>query len=307
MGIEDFKREKEGIDKRKPKGSDSYNKKYLSKLLQDKCKELGRTPTYNEINSDSNYPSGETYRKHFGSWNNALDEANLERNENSNDLLVYDTDWNSYSFGYIIGSMLGDGSLSNNCLYLQVTDKEFAEKFYIELETLFGKEVDIKRKQKEEENSEWKNTFHVRINSTNLFNVLYLYHSLNIKQWKHILEVYESDFEQGLISGLWDSEGSVIEDYRLEENVSIDIGWTNQSDTLCKLYIILLQDLNIIESDIVLDKFPDINTDSLYVSSDNRDGTYNIYIKRKHIEDFYCNVDISINRKREKIEGYLNG
>ena len=55
-----------------------YTKKELLLLLKKKSKELGRAPIQKEMNSDKNYPTSPLYQKYFGSWNNALREANLE-------------------------------------------------------------------------------------------------------------------------------------------------------------------------------------------------------------------------------------
>jgi hypothetical protein len=49
--------------------------------LQEFAEELGRTPTAREMNEDGQWDST-TYQKHFGSWNNALDKAELSVNKN---------------------------------------------------------------------------------------------------------------------------------------------------------------------------------------------------------------------------------
>jgi hypothetical protein len=47
--------------------------------LQEFADELGRTPTSTEMDRDGPH-TARTYQKHFGSWNEALDEADLTRN-----------------------------------------------------------------------------------------------------------------------------------------------------------------------------------------------------------------------------------
>ena len=57
-----------------------YSDEELIQALQDKAKELGRTPRLLDIVNGSGGPSPITYRQRFGSWNNALSAAGLELN-----------------------------------------------------------------------------------------------------------------------------------------------------------------------------------------------------------------------------------
>jgi len=61
---------------------------YLIQSIQDKAKELGRTPLASEMCK----PSYRTYFRKYGSYNNAVKQAGLEVNDNtvsSEDLLYF--------------------------------------------------------------------------------------------------------------------------------------------------------------------------------------------------------------------------
>lgn len=49
----------------------------LLQLLKTYYKEHNKTPSTREFDSDSKYPNTVTYKRHFGSWNNALELAGL--------------------------------------------------------------------------------------------------------------------------------------------------------------------------------------------------------------------------------------
>ena len=51
----------------------------INKLIQLKNK-LGKTPTIKNIRKEKNFPSYISYYTHFGSWNKALESANLLKN-----------------------------------------------------------------------------------------------------------------------------------------------------------------------------------------------------------------------------------
>ncbi|MFQ6009652.1 MAG: homing endonuclease associated repeat-containing protein [Candidatus Aenigmatarchaeota archaeon] len=67
-----------GLDINVKKGR--YTDKKLIELLQNKAKELGRTPSQRGMEEDGSLPSGRTYQDRFGSWNEALDAAGLGTN-----------------------------------------------------------------------------------------------------------------------------------------------------------------------------------------------------------------------------------
>lgn len=50
----------------------------LIELLQQKAKQLGRTPRRREVDDDRTMPSSSLYRKHFGSWRTAVEKAGLQ-------------------------------------------------------------------------------------------------------------------------------------------------------------------------------------------------------------------------------------
>lgn len=52
-------------------------KEQLLELLQNYYKEHNNTPSTREFDSDKKYPNVVTYKRHFGSWNNALELAGL--------------------------------------------------------------------------------------------------------------------------------------------------------------------------------------------------------------------------------------
>lgn len=53
------------------------SKKQLLDLLQSYYTEHNKTPSTREFNSNKEYPNAVTYKRHFGSWNNALELAGL--------------------------------------------------------------------------------------------------------------------------------------------------------------------------------------------------------------------------------------
>lgn len=57
-----------------------YDDDELVQLLQEAAEELGHAPTQREIIDKDEHPYPQTYMSHFGSWNNALEEAGLEPN-----------------------------------------------------------------------------------------------------------------------------------------------------------------------------------------------------------------------------------
>jgi hypothetical protein len=61
-----------------------YNKFILIDELHRYVKEFGNTPSSRDIDISEGYPSAFTYRYVFGSWNKALDEANLKRIRDGN-------------------------------------------------------------------------------------------------------------------------------------------------------------------------------------------------------------------------------
>lgn len=57
-----------------------YTKEQLVFYLKQMQSKLRKTPTLKNMNSDAAYPSGSTYMKRFGAWNNALKAAGLKLN-----------------------------------------------------------------------------------------------------------------------------------------------------------------------------------------------------------------------------------
>jgi len=63
-----------GLDPNTRKGIPKYSRSELIQMIQEKAKEIGRTPRYVDFKKAS------TAIHRFGSWNNALKEAGLEPN-----------------------------------------------------------------------------------------------------------------------------------------------------------------------------------------------------------------------------------
>lgn len=53
------------------------DKEELIQVLQDYYTEYGETPTTRIFNADTRYPNSITYKRHFGSWNTALELADI--------------------------------------------------------------------------------------------------------------------------------------------------------------------------------------------------------------------------------------
>ena len=55
-----------------------YTKEELKEILIDLYEETGKVPTRRQLNKDKSLPSDMAYRRHFGSWGNALRSIGLE-------------------------------------------------------------------------------------------------------------------------------------------------------------------------------------------------------------------------------------
>ena len=56
-----------------------YSDMDLIILLRRLARRLGRSPSYEEANHQRGFPCALTFRERFGTWNNALEKAGLER------------------------------------------------------------------------------------------------------------------------------------------------------------------------------------------------------------------------------------
>ncbi|MBN2423007.1 hypothetical protein JXB41_07310 [Candidatus Woesearchaeota archaeon] len=63
-----------------------YNKKELIDNLKQIYKELGRVPKSKDIKGKKWMASYSTYKKYFGSWNNALNKAGIKKTSEYNSL-----------------------------------------------------------------------------------------------------------------------------------------------------------------------------------------------------------------------------
>lgn len=59
-----------------------YNKEILIGILKKYRKEFGKNPTIHAINKNPDYPSANSFVYYFGSWKNALEEAELIYSKN---------------------------------------------------------------------------------------------------------------------------------------------------------------------------------------------------------------------------------
>ena len=57
-----------------------YSDEELLEMLKEFTKKLGKTPIERDLRNDPSMPSGDTYERRFGSWNNALKAAGLQIN-----------------------------------------------------------------------------------------------------------------------------------------------------------------------------------------------------------------------------------
>jgi len=61
---------------------DSHIKEWMVECLQSVARELGKTPTLEDIRGRDDMPAGKAYWNHFGTWTNACESAGLEPNTN---------------------------------------------------------------------------------------------------------------------------------------------------------------------------------------------------------------------------------
>lgn len=279
MGLDSFKTDN------KSKGKNSYSKEQLLKLLKDKADDLGRSPRYDEMNADQSYPSGETYRRRFGSFNKALAAAGLNVKYRGS-VLDINSD-SDYHVGYVIGASLADASLSQGKVQLNVKDYSFAKAYEKSLMRISDRDISF-YKDVSFESVQGLNI--VRICSITLSNALKSIRSLDIDAYRMLLYSSSEKFKVGLLSGMWDGDGGV----RINCD-NPDITFTNSRENILELYIWLLDVL-----DIVCSEYMNIYRD------DRGSGTSDIQVPREYNRRFLEVIKSRNERKINNLKGAIS-
>lgn len=57
---------------------EQYSQEELTSYLRELASDIGRSPTFNDMDEAEDYPSAKTYEIRFGTWNTAKERAGLE-------------------------------------------------------------------------------------------------------------------------------------------------------------------------------------------------------------------------------------
>jgi len=116
-------------------------------------------------------------------------------------------DSNNDDFGYVVGTILGDGCLAKDRIQMGVIDFDFAKEFQKKLENCFNKKANINIKIIK--NTKRKNQFIVTLCSVEIVN--YMKKLLKSLEW---INFKSKSFKRGFLRGMFDSEGSIDMDSR---------------------------------------------------------------------------------------------
>jgi hypothetical protein len=103
---------------------ENYTNEFLIGELLRLSKEIGKHPTYKELNTSKDYPSGSIYIKRFGSWNNALEIAELpvkhrpERKNHDHEAIK-----NDYLSGLTLKEILEKHNIKDHHIIYKALDK----------------------------------------------------------------------------------------------------------------------------------------------------------------------------------------
>lgn len=205
------------------------------------------------------------------------------------------------NLGYIIGVLLGDGSMSDRgnhgSIQLKTTNKSFAMTFFKVLENYgVNPKYHIRKYNKifKKENKIYNNvTYHEIIYNSIYFvkNIIKLFGLTNTKKWKINIDYVLSlgnDFCKSLIKGLFDSEGCFW--IGKDKKVGLEFSSTNKEGTE-SLYLLLSK----LGFDFNLNKT-------------KRDGFYEYKIRTGKISTiikFYKEIRFSVDYKQERLEGFV--
>jgi hypothetical protein len=187
----------------------------------------------------------------------------------------------SPELAYVLGVMLGDGTMSNYSLRLIVKDKDFALKFKQKLEKWNGYSIELKRvSEKRYKKHYWKVIFH----SKKACKILKKYKE-NIRK---IMLNAPRKCQIAFLEGLYDSEGyvSLIKHGKR-------IFFCNTKKRLVKLVCHLLSYFKI-ETSINKHK------------TAHQDIYYSITSKRENVLQFYKYIHFSIARKQDRLNQIIS-
>lgn len=203
-----------------------WNRERVLKEYKKLAIELGYPPNEKELRK-RNHSLYKAMLYYFDSFNSAREKSGFEVNpahglaRSIKDSTKNETE----ELGYIVGVVIGDGSVINSKkIVLETSDKEFSSRFSEFLEEWSGLKPRIYRKEgkkKEFPNGmecETKEKFVVVLNSTEACETLE-------KRLDNLNWIYNSteSVKKEILRGLWDSEGSVGDGFLMFYNSDKEI------------------------------------------------------------------------------------
>lgn len=255
--------------------------------LQRFSEENGRLPIQKEMRESNNYPSFHRYIKEFGSWSNAIKEISLKPQI---DKAFFSPENLNLRKFYIIGYIIGDGSISyDNQLFIITTegDKENLYDMY--------QYMNLETKICVEEKGEYKTRYTIHKQCPEWAVDLKKY---GVVPNKSLISYIPLDYlktpeeEAAIMRGIFDSDGCIT--CRKDRKNFTPIFYVCGSEKLCGDYAFLLKK----------------NCDTDCNVSRNGKNLFQIQIqgeKCQKIYDFlYGHDNFYIKRKKERFEKLLN-
>lgn len=313
MGLNDFKNSSSGRGTNSGR-SRQYTKEELKGYLREFYNKRDYI-TYESYNSADEYSSSGTVESYFGSWNQALRDAGIPVSLSSTKVDVTEDMLNpSCEKAYIVGVILGDASISVNCnggkyIQLGVIDKCFAERFgevlcdYLGLDWCgWGSdETDVCCSELTSGSSSDSDMWTVNKGIAPIYDHIVEYQnlSLNSSSVTDVLELSDEfkGYHTSLLRGLWDSEGSVNQDWG-------GVSFRNTNLGTIRLYIELIDSItsiNVSNDYSILYEESSGYLGDLYINSESD----KVLISKDMCEEFYYTVQPTIQRKRDILKEFM--
>lgn len=242
MGIDSFKTESGTTKGKNAPPSNKISKDNLIESLVRFHGEEEEKLTYDNFNSNKDYPSSRTIEKRFGSWNEGLKQAGVSLNRDINPIQVTDDMYEmSPEKAYILGVLMGDASINKiGAMGLSVVDREFAEQYAkmfckwagLRWEGFDSEETEVSCFMNRHNKKEHKDQYVIKKGVSEIKEHMLQYKYPN--DYESILEEVKGN-EVELIRGLWDSEGWIKKDGR--------VGFKNGHEETAVLYIEAITDV----------------------------------------------------------------
>jgi len=195
-----------GIDAKGAQESKYPTKDDVVEGLKRVAEEAGNDFTAREVEDIESAGLVNQCKEKFGTFNKAKEQISSEIYTSDIEKAELSVDESSKEFAYIVGVVISDGWLHKNRVGLDVTHKEFAQKFKQALSSLSGRDdINIIVKDKEES----KSVNRVAMRWKKLFNILD--QEYKIEEWNKWLLHLSDEQLKHYIQGIYESEGTVQE------------------------------------------------------------------------------------------------